>query len=95
MLVPTGDYILVSLKKEDLGGLVVPDGAEGKDSQKGEVIAVGPGKYDVRSDRWDPIDLTIGDVIVWQKYADADYTMEEKGVTYTLIDRKQVMAKEE
>ena len=46
MLIPLGDYILVEVKKQNTGGLILPDGSDSEESQEGIVVCVGPGLID-------------------------------------------------
>ncbi len=91
---PLGDYILVEIKKENLGGLVVPDSRDKKEKQKGIVIAVGEGMKDTRSGNRTEIFVKKGAVVIWQRYADADFSFEEDGKEYTFIKITQIMGVE-
>ena len=69
MLKPLGDRIVVkALESESTsaGGIVLPDSAKEK-PQRGEVLAVGPGKLLDNGTR-SAIDVNVGDVVVYGKY---------------------------
>lgn len=69
MLKPLGDRIVVkALESESTsaGGIVLPDTAKEK-PQRGEVLAVGPGKL-LDNGKRSSVDVKIGDVVVYSKY---------------------------
>ena len=47
-------------------GLVIPDTAKEK-PQEGEVVAVGPGRFDDNANRV-PMDVAVGDLVLYSKY---------------------------
>ena len=94
MYKPLGDYVLVEIKKENLGGLVVPDSRDKKEKQKGIVTVVGEGTKDTRSGNRTDMFVKEGDSIIWQKYADADFSFEEDSKEFTLIKIGQIMGVE-
>lgn len=68
-LKPLGDRLVVkALEAEETtaGGIVLPDTAKEK-PQKGEVIAVGPGKL-LDNGKLEPVDVKVGDTIYYAKY---------------------------
>ena len=76
-LVPLEDRILVErLEAEETtkSGIVLPDTAQEKPT-KGQVLAVGPGKY---SDKGEliPIPVKEGDVVVFAKYAGTELRLD-------------------
>jgi chaperonin GroES len=70
------------------GGLYIPDTAKEKPTQ-GEVIAVGPGRYE-RGARV-PVDVKVGDQVIYGKYSGTIYTHE--GEEYVIIKSGDVLAK--
>lgn len=90
MIQAQGDYVLVEVQKKDTGGLVLPGDKES--SQEGIVVNVGQGILDLQSGKRTEMFVKEGDIIIWEKFADADYSFEEGGDTYTLIKIQQVMA---
>lgn len=63
------------------GGIFIPDTSE-KDStlKRGEVVAVGPGKFDEDGERRVPMSVAVGDTVVYQwgdkiKVDDEEYTL--------------------
>lgn len=66
---PLGDKVVVEVIDEPqttASGLVLPDTAKEK-SQRGKVLAVGPGKVLDSGDR-EPIDVEVGQTILFAKY---------------------------
>ena len=67
---PLEDRILVqTLEAEQTtaSGLVIPDTAKEK-PQEGKVLAVGPGRFDEDGDKRIPLDIKVGDVVIYSKY---------------------------
>ncbi len=60
------------------GGIVLPDTAKEK-PQQGTVIAAGPGARDEDGDRI-PMDVKVGDRILFAKYAGTEIKMDGKKV---------------
>src|SRR4051812_32355594 len=70
------------------GPLYIPDTAKEKPTE-GEVIAVGPGRFEkgVRV----PLDLKVGDQVIYGKYSGTTYTHERE--EYVIIKASDVLAK--
>jgi len=70
------------------GGIFIPDNAKEK-PQKGEVIAVGPGKSNDKGQR---IEMTLkkGDKVLYGKYAGTEVTID--GVEYLIVRESDVLA---
>ncbi|MFA6712920.1 MAG: co-chaperone GroES, partial [Bacteroidales bacterium] len=71
---PLADRVLVEAKAAETktaSGLYIPDTAKEK-PQQGTVIAVGQGKKD------EPMELKIGDVVLYGKYAGTEITVDGK-----------------
>lgn len=70
-LKPLGDRVVVKPLEEEertKGGIVLPDTAKEK-PQHGEVIAVGPGEWNEEGDKRRPVDVKVGDRVLYAKYA--------------------------
>jgi len=81
--------ILPSDETESMrGGLYIPDTAKEKPTQ-GEVIAVGPGRYEkgVRV----PLDLKVGDTVLYGKYSGTAFTID--GDEVMIVKASEVLAK--
>ena len=59
------------------GGLYIPDTAKEK-PQQGEVVAVGPGKFDERGGQRIPMDVKVGDKILYGKYSGTEVTVDNE-----------------
>jgi len=72
---PLGDRILVKKLEAatQKGSIIIPDTAKEK-PQKGEVVAVGPGKLDKNGKRIEPR-VKKGDKILFGKYAGDEWKM--------------------
>jgi chaperonin GroES len=70
------------------GGLYIPDTAKEKPTQ-GEVIAVGAGRFEKGARV--PLDLRVGDQVIYGKYSGTTYTHE--GEEYVIIKASDVLAK--
>ena len=91
-LQPLEDRIVVrptDAEATTASGLVIPDSAKEK-PQQGEVLAVGPGR---RSDAGDliPVDVAVGDVVVYSKYGGTEITSEGEDVL--ILNARDVLAK--
>ena len=90
-LKPLGDRIVIrQIEAEDVtaSGIVLPDTAQEK-PQRGEVLAVGEGRYDdgVRV----PLDLVVGDEVIYSKYGGTE--VEIDGEDLLIIRESDVLAK--
>jgi chaperonin GroES len=89
---PLEDRILVqTLEAEQTtaSGLVIPDTAKEK-PQEGKVLAVGPGRFDEDGDKRIPLDIKVGDVVIYSKYGGTEvkYNNEE----YLILSARDVLA---
>jgi chaperonin GroES len=73
---PLADRVVVRALEETeqmRGGLYIPDTAKEK-PQQGEVVAVGPGKFDEHGKRV-PMDVKAGDKVLYGKYSGTEVTV--------------------
>lgn len=70
------------------GGLYIPDTAKEKPTQ-GEVIAVGPGRVE-KGERI-PVDLKVGDRVIYGKYSGTPFTLD--GEEVIIIKASDILAK--
>jgi chaperonin GroES len=70
------------------GGLYIPDTAKEK-PQQGEVIAVGPGRVE-KGERV-PMELKVGDRILYGKYSGTEVTIDDD--TVLIVKESDVLAK--
>jgi chaperonin GroES len=88
---PLGDRILVKrLEAEEKlkGGIILPDTAKKKQEQA-QVIAVGTGKKD-KNGNLIAIPVNVGDVILMDKYAGQEVTLED--VEYVIVRADDLIA---
>lgn len=88
---PLGDKIVIKViedTEQTSGGIFIPDSAKEK-PQKGEVVAVGQGKV-LDSGEREPIDVKIGDVILYAKYSGTDVKIDN--VSYKILSVKDALA---
>jgi chaperonin GroES len=88
---PLNDYILVEPVREEKkkGGIILPDTVEKERSEKGKVIAVGPGKRDKDGKRI-PVDIKKGDIVLFTKYSPNEIKVD--GKEYLVIKEDDVLA---
>ena len=75
---PLADRIVVRALEETeqmRGGLFIPDTAKEKPMQ-GEVIAVGPGRFD--EGKRVPMELKVGDKVLYGKYSGTEVTIDSE-----------------
>lgn len=83
---PLADRVLVApaaAEEKTAGGIIIPDSAKEK-PQKGEVIAVGPGKKD------EPMTVKIGDKILYGKYGGTELHID--GKLYLIMKESDIYA---
>jgi len=92
-LQPLEDRIVVRSGEPEettVSGLVIPDTAKEK-PQQGEVLAVGPGRRSEHSGEIIPVDVAVGDVVVYSKYGGTEITVE--GEDLLILTSRDVLAK--
>ncbi|MEW6173301.1 MAG: co-chaperone GroES [Bacillota bacterium] len=90
MIRPLGERVVVKpLPMEEVtkGGIVLPDTAKEK-PQKGEVMAVGPGRLLDNGQRV-PIDLKVGDQVLYSKYAGNEIKLD--GEEYLILRETDIL----
>jgi chaperonin GroES len=88
---PLHDRVIVKRleeEKKSAGGIIIPDNAAEK-PQKGEVVAVGPGK---RTDdgKIHAVDVKKGDKVLFGKYSGTEVKLD--GVEYVVMREDDIMA---
>jgi chaperonin GroES len=88
---PLRDRIVVERleqsEQRSTGGILIPDTAREK-PQQGRVVAVGKGRVTDKGDVL-PLDVKIGDVVLFSKYAGSDIKIE--GKEYLIIREDEVL----
>ena len=92
-LQPLEDRIVVRTAEAEattVSGLVIPDTAKEK-PQQGEVLAVGPGRRAEQTGELIPLDISVGDTVVYSKYGGTEITVE--GEDLLILTSRDVLAK--
>ena len=92
-LQPLDDRIVVRPSEAEemtASGLVIPDTAKEK-PQQGEVLAVGPGRRADNTGDLVPLDISVGDTVVYSKYGGTEITFE--GEDLLILTGRDVLAK--
>ena len=91
-LKPLADRVLVKpLSEEEVtkGGIILPDTAKEK-PQRGEIIAVGPGRLDEEGKRI-AMELKKGDKVLYAKYAGTEVKIDDD--EYLILRESDILAK--
>jgi len=89
---PLEDRIVVkTLEAEQTtaSGLVIPDTAKEK-PQEGEVLSVGPGRFNEDGDERVPLDINVGDIVIFSKYGGTE--VKYNGEEYLILSARDVLA---
>ena len=92
-LQPLDDRIVVRPSESEettASGLVIPDTAKEK-PQQGEVLAVGPGRRTENTGELVPLDVAVGDKVVYSKYGGTEITID--GEELLILSSRDVLAK--
>jgi chaperonin GroES len=91
-LQPLEDRLVVRPSESEettASGLVIPDTAKEK-PQQGEVLAVGPGKRSETSGDIIPVDVAVGDTVVYSKYGGTE--IQSGGEDLLILNARDVLA---
>ena len=91
-LSPLADRVVIKpLEPEtkSAGGIIIPDNAKEK-PQRGEVVAVGPGKIDDKCNLV-KLELKVGDKVLYGKYAGTEVNVDGKDLL--ILRESDVLAK--
>ncbi len=89
---PLEDRILcqgIEAEQTTASGLVIPDTAKEK-PQEGEVVAVGPGRFNEDGDERIPMDISVGDRVIYSKYGGTE--VKHGGQEYLILSARDVLA---
>src|ERR671918_3067360 len=89
-LQPLEDRVVVKPSEEEevtSSGIVIPDTAKER-PQEGEVIAVGPGRFE--DGQRIPMDVKVGDKVIYSKYGGTEVKLE--GDEYLILSARDVLA---
>ena len=88
---PLNDKVVIKpLSQEEVtaSGIVLPDTVDKEKPMQGEVIAVGPGKYDEDGKRM-PMSVSVGDKVLFTKYAPDEVEIDDE--EYLVIDEDKIL----
>ncbi len=91
-LKPLGDRVVIEpIEREErtASGIYVPETAKEK-PQEGKVVAVGTGRLDEKGEHRLPMDVKMGDKVLYAKYAGTEFKMEDK--KYLILSEKDILA---
>ena len=89
---PLEDRIVVKpldAEQTTASGLVIPDTAKEK-PQEGEVLAVGPGRFDDEGEKRIPLDVKVGDTVLYSKYGGTE--VKYSGEEFLVLSARDVLA---
>jgi chaperonin GroES len=89
---PLEDRIVVrplDAEQTTASGLVIPDTAKEK-PQEGEVLAVGPGRIADEGEKRIPLDVKVGDTVLYSKYGGTE--VKYSGEEYLILSARDVLA---
>jgi chaperonin GroES len=93
-LQPLEDRVVVKPLEEEesttASGLVIPDTAKERPVE-GEVVAVGPGRFNEDGDERVPMDVKVGDRVIYSKYGGTEYK-DRDGTEYLILSARDVLA---
>ena len=92
---PLEDRIVVrpgEAEETTVSGLVIPDTAKEK-PQQGEVLAVGPGKRAENTGELIPLDIKVGDTVLYSKYGGTEVAVD--GEDLLVLNGRDVLAKDQ
>ena len=88
---PLSDRVLVKPLEEEeqvRGGIIIPDTAREK-PQRGEVVAVGPGKT-TEEGKTLPLHVKVGEQVLYGKYAGTEVKLDD--VDYLIMSESDILA---
>ena len=89
---PLEDKIVVQASEAETttaSGIVIPDTAKEK-PQEGKVLAVGEGRWDDEGKKRIPLDVKVGDTVLYSKYGGTE--VKYNGEEYLILSARDVLA---
>ncbi len=94
-LTPIADRIIVrreASEEKTAGGILLPDAAK-KKPQRGTILAVGPGKLNLKDGTRMPMQLKVGDVVLFTAWAGDEFKdAKQKAGEVLVMHESDVMA---
>ena len=91
MLKPLSDRVIVknlAADEKSAGGIILPDTAKER-PQRGEIIAVGPGRV-LDDGKLVPMEVKVGDKVLFSKYAGSEVKVD--GEDYVIMREEEIFA---
>ncbi len=91
-LKPLADNIVIKPQKKEEkteSGILLPDSAGESKPERGEVVAVGPGKRDEKGDRIEP-EVSKGDEVIFTKYGPNEIKIDDE--EYLIAKEEDILA---
>lgn len=91
---PLGDKVLIRpLADDEMGttspsGIIIPETVEREKADRGEVVAVGPGRWNDDTEKRIPLSVSVGDNVIFQ-WGDK---IEYQGTEYYLVSESNISA---
>lgn len=89
---PLEDRVVIkalAAEQTTASGLVIPDTAKEKPSE-GEVVAVGPGRFNDEGDERIPMDVNVGDKVIFSKYGGTE--VKYGGEEFLILSARDILA---
>lgn len=89
---PTHDNVLIRVldaPDKTPGGILIPDTAKGK-SQRGEVLAVGPGKWEPTDGVRCPMVCSVGTTVLFEAYGGVEF--DHEGEKLLIMSDSRILA---
>ena len=97
MVIPMDARVVIkkpTRQEQPASGIILPDTVdEGKQTEQGEVLAVGPGMRSMVSGEIIPMNVNVGDKIIYTKYSGTEVVHE--GEELFIVMEKDIIAKVE
>lgn len=77
---PLGDRVIIKPINEDIttkSGIVLPETVEKEKAEKGEVVAVGPGRL-LDNGQIAPMSVKVGDKVMFKKYSPDEIKVDDQ-----------------
>ena len=90
---PLGDRVVVqpmAREERTSSGIVLPDTANKEKPQEGEIIAAGPGRLNEDGDEREPMDVKVGDKVLYAKYAGTEFKIGDDELL--IVSQKDILA---
>ena len=73
------------------GGIILPDAVDdGKQTEQGIVVEVGPGSRNMNTGEPMPMDIEVGDTIIYTKFSATE--VQHKGDEYFVVTERDIIA---